>query len=72
MVKGAISEVPEGVSPLVIQMDHGDYGETFGRRGVVISSGGGGTGSCGITPHIGVHIDMVGDHSGRCGMTPHL
>ena len=57
---------------MVVHTDHRDESETFGGRGVGVSPGNGGTGSCRITPHIGVHFEMTGNHSGTGGMPQHL
>ena len=66
------AEYTGGVSPSVIQTDHRDDSETFGGRGLGVSPGSGGTRSCRITPHIGVHFEMTGNHSGTGGMPQHL
>ena len=65
-------EVPGGVSPLSVQTDNGDYGEAYGRQGVVIYLCGGITRSCRITHHTGVHLETAGNHIGTSGMPLHL
>ena len=69
---GGDNEGSGGVLSSGIQTNHQDDGETCGVHGVVISPGGGGTRSSGITPHIGVHLDMAGNYSGKGVMIPHL
>ena len=39
---------------------------------MVISPGGGGTGSRGVTPYTGVHLEASGNHNVKGGMPPHF
>ena len=48
--------------------DHGDDGETWDRRRVVVSSDRGGDGIRGAPPHRSIHKDTAYNHSGEGGM----
>ena len=57
----------DDVPPSGDAMDHGDDGETRGRRrvGVVVSIVRGGNGLCGDPPHWGIHQNTADDHIGE-------
>ena len=59
---------PDGVPPSGGAMDHGDDGETRGRRRVGVSSGRGGDGLCRDPPHHGIHQETTDDHSREGGL----
>ena len=63
---------PGGVPTLGGIMDHGDDGETRGRRRVGVPLGSRGNGIRGDPPHQGVHQEAAGEHSGKCVLPPHL
>ena len=62
----------DGVLPSSGATDHGDDGETQGRRRVGVTIGRGGNGSRGSPPHRGVHQEVSDDHSGEGGLPPYL
>ena len=59
---GGYFKGPGGDSPLDIQTDHIDDGETYGGGGVVIYPGGGGTIRIRITLHTGAHLKTAGNY----------
>ena len=69
---GGDVEDPGGVPPPFGQTNHGDDSKKYGRQEFGISPGGGGTGSNGLTPHLGVHLEKVGNHWGTGDMPPYL
>ena len=62
---GGDAKGPVGIPPLVGPADPGDDGDMWGRRGVGISPGGGGTGIRGTTTHKRVQYEAAGNHSGK-------
>ena len=66
------AKVTGGVPPPGVQEYHRCDGDTWGGRVVVISPGGGSTGSRGTTPHNRVYKEAAGNHSGKGGMPTHL
>ena len=61
-----------GVPPPGGQAYHRDDGNMWGRRGVVISPGGDGTGSHGTKLHDELHQEAACAHSRKGGMINHL
>ena len=54
---------PDSVPPSGDAADHGDGGETWGRRGVGVSSGRGGDGLYGYPPHRSINQEASDNHS---------
>ena len=53
---------PDRVPPSGGATYHGDDGETWGRRRVVVSRGRGGDGLCRDPPHMSMHKEAADDH----------
>ena len=69
---GGDAEFCGGVPPPGGQADHGDDGDMWGGRGVVISPSSDSTRIRGTTPHNGVNLEAAGEHSGKGGIPTHL
>ena len=69
---GGDAEIPGGVTPPVDQAYHGDDGNTWVSRRLLISPGVGGTGSRGTKPHNIVHKEVTGGHNRKVGVPPKL
>ena len=63
---------PDGVPPPGGATDHGDDGETRGRRKVGVIIGRGGYGRRGATPHRCLHQEAIDDHIVDGGLTNRL
>ena len=62
---GGDAKGPGGVPPPGGQAYHEDDDNTWDKRGVGISPGGGGTGIRGTTTHKRVQYEAAGNHSGK-------
>ena len=60
------------IPSLAGKADHGDDKNTWGRRGVVITPGGGGNGSRRNSFHQRLHQEGECDHSGQVGLMTYL
>ena len=69
---GVYDKCPGGVPPPVGTKNHGDSGETRGRRRVEVPLGSGGNGSHRAPPHKVVHQATASDHSEKGVLPPHI
>ena len=69
---GVDAQVPMGVPPPGGTMDHGADGKTQVRQIIGLPLVRVGNGSCGDTPHRGIHKETSGNHSGKGCLPPHL
>ena len=66
-----IASTSVGVTPPGGATDHGDDGETLGRRRVGVPLSSGGNIIRGVPPHWGVHKEASDDYRVKDGLPPH-